>query len=204
MKARTVDTLVRRAAEGDGEALRDLHRAVMPAVTAFFRRANRVPASAVEELANQTVAEAFQVLTKGRYDERQASFTTFLHGVAYNIRLRYARSRAAAREVAFSELSGDRSAALPDPAAVPTGEEDALDEILVMRDCLFAIGGPADLTPDERYVVIGRANGETYQALADRLGRSLDTVHRLNLHALDKLREGMKSRGFHARRPKNT
>lgn len=188
---------------GDANALRQLHRALVPVMIAFFRRAGVGAASSAEELANQSVAEAFQALTEGRYDSSQASFTTFLYGVAYKIRLRQRRKRATSREVVFSELMSARSEAMTDRAVDESEQVLALDEICAMRTCLFAEGGPLDLSPEERFVMIGRANGATFQVLADQLGRSLDTVYRLNLRALNKLRENMRNRGVYASPPKN-
>jgi RNA polymerase sigma factor (sigma-70 family) len=169
---------------------------LVPAMAAFFRRSTGCDPATTEELALQTLAEAFHAVADGRYDPNQAPFITFLYGVAHNIRLRHGKSRSTSRAAVFSDLRHDLHRTIAEEAAQDPEHELPLDQLDAMRACLFSAGGSSELSPEERFVVIGRSNGRTFQELADQIGRSLDTVYRMQLRAMKKLRACMKLKGY--------
>jgi DNA-directed RNA polymerase specialized sigma24 family protein len=80
-----------------------------------------------------------------------------------------------------------------------TGKVDhppPLEKIEAMLACLQADGTPFSLTPEERFVVMGRAGQKTYQTLARDLNHSLDTVHRRMRRGIEKLKKCMEAKGY--------
>lgn len=189
-----VQALVLRALQGEQTALRDLDRRLRPAVRGFFLKHLRTLSADVDDATQITLAEALRSLTSGYYDPTRASFTTFVYGVARRIRLRFVLAQRDGRNC----LTGPTTQGIGSPVEWPTSidqEAALLDQIEKMNACLHRDTGPTCLTPEERFVAVARARGETFESLATTLDCSLDTVFRRNVSALAKLRRCLTTHG---------
>ena len=192
--ARAVQRLALRAMEGDEDAQRELHGRLIGPMNGLFLKHVGGDAQAAELLAHQTVSEALQRLTDGRYVPERAWFLTFVYGVAQNVRLRYLKERRRSKEQPLSSLNDEGQQA--DGAILIEDESlPPFDEIEAMQSCLFSEETEHGLTAEERFVIIGRSDGKTFEILGKELGRSLDTVYRRQVSALAKLRKCMEKKG---------
>lgn len=184
-----------RALKGDKSAFDELHRKLTGPLTGFFLKSTGCPAHVAEELAHQTLAESLQLLAAGTYVPDRASFLTFVYGVSRNVRLRYFRQSNGPRVSQISDLTDEEKQQI---SAQVSREETSFplsDEIEAMRACLRADGCPNSLTPEERFVIVSRADRKTFAVIAKQLRCSLDTVFRRQARALQKLRRCMNSKG---------
>src|SRR5690606_11232597 len=126
---------IRRARDGDGEAIRELYRKYAPRVYAVVRRLAGDDALA-EDWAQEAWVRAIRALPTFRGDAR---FSTWLHRIAVNSALhgRRSRERRAGRE---TELDGHGAVRCDDPALRITLERalDALPpgmrQVIVLHD----------------------------------------------------------------------
>ena len=194
--ALSVQELVNSAMQNDEGAYRALDRRLFGPMCGHFRKRFGADSASHDELARQAISEALQAVATGRYDPRKASFVTFLYAVARNIGLRFLSERGKQRARSLSGLPPDT---LDGVRTVNSdGSETALplEQIEAMRECLRTEGETYSLTPEERFVVAGRAQGKTFETLSAQLGRALDTVHRRSLRAIAKLRQCLKNKGY--------
>ena len=193
--ARAVQGLAVRVMEGDESAQRELHGRLIGPIDGLFLKRVGGDAQAAELLAHQTVSEALQRLVDGRYVPEKAWFLTFVYGVAQKVKLRYLKEQGRKKEKPLSELAENEERA---NASIREDEQIVphFDEIEAMWGCLFAANNGHNLTAEERFVVIGRSDGKTFEVLAKELGRSLDTVYRRQMGGLKKLRKCMEAKGF--------
>ena len=191
----SVQDLSIAALDGDQESIRALDRRLRAPVKSLLTKKVGARAAVLDELVQQAVSEALLALSSGRYDPNIASFVTFVYAVVHKITLRYRQYLGRIRTKPFSSLS---DAAIDDinfdqfddPEELPP-----LDQIEAIRDCLKSERQTHSLTPEELFVVMGRANGKTYETLARELGRALDTVFRRGRRGIDKLRSCMAAKG---------
>ncbi len=176
-------------------AYNDIYQMLRGPFSGFFLKRVGGDADSAEELAGQTLAEALQALRDGKYKPHQAKFVTFAYGVAHNVWRRYVYPRPN-REVPFSALSKEGLAQIKESLMSTDGFLPPLEEIEAMQDCLRAEDTPLNLTPEERFVIIGRANGETFRELAKKQRCALSTVHDRNRCGIEKLRKGMAKKGY--------
>ena len=192
--ARAVQGLALRAIEGDEDAQRELHGRLIGPMNGLFLKHVGGDTQTAELLAHQTVSEALQRLADGRYIPEKAWFLTFAYGVAQNVRLRYLKERRRSKEQPLSSLA-DAGEHADSPILVEDESLPPFDEVEAMRGCLFSDETEHGLTAEERFVVIGRSDGKTFEVLARELGRSLDTVFRRQKGGLAKLRKCMEKKG---------
>ncbi len=198
--AGSVEALVSAATDGDEDAFRLLDRRIRgPARNQLFKRLG-VDGATLDELSQEAVSEALQALVTRRFDPDRAAFTTFAYAVTHRVGLRYRRKVSRAREQATlvtQEDGGDDLFSRVFGHDQESGPMDLspLEQIEAMRDCLRVEGVSHALSAEERYAVIGRAYGNTFEAIASRLGRSLDTVYRRSKRAIEKLRACMRAKG---------
>ena len=195
--AQAIQKLAMGAMQGDQEAFGDLHRVLTGPFTGFFLKRVGGDASTAEELAHESVAEALQGLVTGRYRPERAAFLTFVYGVSCKVRLRYVRQKSKERENRISDSADKNSERLAERLASEDERVPPWEQIEAMQACLRAEGTPYSLSPEERFVVIGRAWRKTFEVLAAELGHSLDTVHRRMVRGLEKLRKCMEKKGYH-------
>ncbi len=193
----SVQALAERALRGHEPAFDELHRKLAGPLTAFFLKGTGCPAHVADELAHQTLSEALQRLAGGAYEPDRASFLTFVYGVSRYIRLRYLRRSNGQQLARISELTDEEERQVSAQFNRVETNFPLWDEIEAMRACLRADGCPNSLTPEERFVIVGRADRKTFAVIAKQLRCSLDTVFRRQARALQKMRRCMKSRGHH-------
>jgi RNA polymerase sigma factor (sigma-70 family) len=191
----TVQDLAEAVIAGEQGAGYLLDQRLRGPVHAFIAKRLGADAATLDELTHQAATEAILAIDAGRYDPLKARFITFVYGVVHKTVLRHRHALHRNRAIPISSLGdiemGDEAGALP-------SAEDSLpplDQIEAMRDCLQRDGTRFSLTAEERFAVIGRAHGDTYETIAARLGRSLDTVYRRSKRAIEKLRDCMKAKG---------
>lgn len=186
------DSLAARAKSGDDLAMGELTRRLGGALSGLFRRDLGVAQQEAEALAQEAVSEALEALVSGRYDPKRSRFLTFVYGVSHVVKLRFLRQSGRTQPTPFSQLEG------PVPESIRGDPEVLLpfDQIEAFLDCLRSEGRHYSLTPEERFVIIGRAQSKRFRTLATELGRSLSTVHDRAAKAIQKLRRCMESKGF--------
>ena len=192
----SVQQLVGAAMRQEKGAYRALDRRLFGPMCGHFRKRLGANSASQEELARQAISEALQAIATGRYDPQKAGFVTFLYAVAQNIWLRFLHERGKTRERQMSTIEPGIINAMP---CASTGGVDTLlvpEQIEAMRECLRCEGETHSLTAEERFAVLGRALGKTFETLSRQLGRSLDTVHRRSRSAIAKLRRCMKRKGY--------
>lgn len=195
--AQAIQKLAVGAMDGDQQAFGDLHRVLTGRFTGFFMKRVGGDAGIAEELAHESVSEALQSLASGRYRPERAGFLTFVYGVSHKVRLRYVKQKSKERGRRLSDSADKDSEGVEERFASVDERLPPLDRIEAMRACLGAEGTPFSLSPEERFVVIGRAWRKTFEVLAAELGHSLDTVHRRVTRGLEKLRKCMELKGFY-------
>lgn len=172
LRSRREPALVREAQRGSAEALEELFRR-------HWRRAHRAAylvvgdAAAAEDIAQESFLAAVRALD--RFD-RSRPFGPWLHRIAVNRAIDFARSRALRRESAE---------AIP-AAAAP--EADVLSEELLR--------GLAELSPEHRAVVVLRyLLGYTPGEIAEMLDLARGTVNSRLRRGLDCLRPALEEAG---------
>ena len=151
---------VRRASDGDGEAMGELYDRYAGRVYGHVRRMMRDRHDA-EDITQLVFLKLIWSLD--RYDERAGDFCPWLLRVARNLAIDEMRRR---RPV----LVGD---------VVAPSAEQACDEAAVMRSHAVR-GALADLSADQREVVVLRqVIGLRPSEIADRMERSEGSVHAL-------------------------
>ncbi|MBI4605167.1 MAG: sigma-70 family RNA polymerase sigma factor [Planctomycetes bacterium] len=187
--------LAMRALGGEEVAFDGLYRKLKgPLAGYFLRRHPSAGPGAAEELAASTLEEALLALRQGKYDPRRARFLTYLFGYARITLLRSVPS--GPRETPLSQL--DREDLEREAAGGSSAEESLarLEEMEAMRDCLRSEGERYSLSPEERALVLRRADGATYEVLARELDRARSAVFDAFQKALAKLRTCMAAKGF--------
>ena len=166
VRERREPALVREAQRGSAEAMEELFRR-------HWRRTHRAAflvvgdSAAAEDIAQESFLAAIRALD--RFDRRRP-FGPWLHRIAVNRAIDFARSRALRRESAISEAP---SAAAWDP--------DPLSEEL--------LSGLAELTPEHRAVIVLRhLLGYTPGEIGEILGIARGTVNSRLRRGLDRLR----------------
>jgi RNA polymerase sigma-70 factor, ECF subfamily len=151
---------VRRASDGDGEAIGELYDRYAGRVYGHVRRMMRDRHDA-EDITQLVFLKLIRTL--GSYDERAGDFCPWLLRVARNLAIDELRRR---RPV----LVGDVFA----PAGEQAGDEAAVMRVDAVRDAL------AELSDDQRQVVVLRqVVGLRPSEIADRMQRSEGSVHAL-------------------------
>ena len=154
---------VRRASDGDGEAMGELYDRYASRVYGHVRRMmrDRHDAEDVTQLVFLKLT-----WTLDRYDERSGDFCAWLLRVAHNL--------------AIDELRRRRPVLVGDVYAADAGDEAGADELAAamragaLRDALAA------LSDDQREVVVLRQFvGMRTREIADRMDRSEGSVHAL-------------------------
>ena len=174
LRERREPALVREAQRGSSEALEELFRR-------HWRRTHRAAflvvgdSAAAEDIAQESFLAAIRALD--RFDRRRP-FGPWLHRIAVNRAIDFARSRALRRESAI--------AAAPVAAA---SDPDSLSEELLR--------GLAELTPEHRAVIVLRhLLGYTPGEIGEILGIARGTVNSRLRRGLDQLRPaGEEARG---------
>lgn len=156
---RTLRRLVSRAKAGDGDAMRELYVRLAPGVRAYVARivGDRDDA---DDVTQQIFAKLLTELW--RYQPREAPFRAWVLRVARNVAIDHIRRARAvpcedvhARHARSDEIGSDRRASLREAlSSLTAGQRD----VLVLRHLV-------GLTPEE---------------IADRLGRSVRSVHCLH------------------------
>jgi RNA polymerase sigma-70 factor (ECF subfamily) len=151
---------VRRASDGDGEAMGELYNRYASRVYGHVRRMMRDRHDA-EDVTQLVFLKL--IWTLDRYDERSGDFCAWLLRVARNLAIDEMRRR---RPV----LVGDVYAA----DCGPSGDDVALERAGALREAL------AELSDDQRQVVVLRQFvGMRPREIADRMERSEGSVHAL-------------------------
>ena len=194
--AQAIQKLAVGAMQGDQRAFGDLHRILTGPFAGFFMKRVGGDVDMAEELAHEAVSEALQGLATGRYHPERAAFLTFVYGVSHKVRLRYIKQKSKERERQLSNSADKDSERVEERSASEDERLPPMDQIEAMRACLGAEGTAFSLSPEERFVVVGRAWRKTFEILAAELGHSLDTVHRRMVRGLEKLRKCMELKGF--------
>jgi RNA polymerase sigma factor (sigma-70 family) len=148
------------------------------------------------DAAQQTVGEAFQALINGRYKPDRAAFLTFVYGVARRVWLRLIRDHSRRPAQSVDAALGSEGDALYEAIAAESDDLAVLNQVEAMRECLLCEHRRGSLTAEERYAVIARSQGQTFESLAALLDCSLDTVFRRNARGIEKLRRCMKEKGW--------
>ena len=166
LRERREPTLVREAQRGSAEAMEELFRR-------HWRRTHRAAflvvgdSAAAEDIAQESFLAAIRALD--RFDRRRP-FGPWLHRIAVNRAIDFARSRALRRESAISEA----------PAAVARDPDSLSDELL---------SGLAELTAEHRAVIVLRhLLGYTPGEIGEILGIARGTVNSRLRRGLDRLR----------------
>lgn len=161
---------IRRAQDGDAEAIRDLYRRYAPRVHAVVRRLAGDDALA-EDWAQEAWVRAFRALPTFRGDAR---FSTWLHRIAVNSALhgRRWRERRVAHEVTLP-VSADRSDR-PDPVTLRIALQRALDRL------------PKGM---RQIIVLHDVEGYTHEEIGDLLGIAAGTSKSQLFKARARLRE---------------
>ena len=166
---------IRRAREGDGDAIRELYRRYSPRVFAVVRRLAGDDQLA-EDWAQEAWIRAIRALPTFRGDAR---FSTWLHRIAVNSALhgRRWRDRRAANEVAL-------------PVTLPMSER--ADES-VLR---IAIERALDSLPDgmRQVLVLHDIEGYTHEEIADALGVTAGTSKSQLFKARARMRRALRER----------
>jgi len=192
----SVQTLAVAAMGKDEAAFRALDRRLLGPMCGHFRKKLGADSAAHEELAREAISEAMQAVATGRYDPGKATFVTFLYAVANKVHLRYLRERGRSRERFTAMIEPNAFDAVACTTAAGIDLLLPLEQIDAMRDCIRSDRYAFSLTAEERFVILGRAMGKTFETLSEQLGRALDTVHRRSQRAIAKLQECMKSKGY--------
>lgn len=166
LRERREPALIREAQRGSAEALEELFRR-------HWRRTHRAAllvvgdSAAAEDIAQESFLAAIRALD--RFDRRRP-FGPWLHRIAVNRAIDFARSRALRRESAISEA----------PAAGAWDPDPLSDELL---------SGLAELTPEHRAVIVLRhLLGYTPGEISEILGIARGTVNSRLRRGLDRLR----------------
>lgn len=192
----SVQTLASRAALGDENALNQVGQRLRGPLASLIQRHTGADPDTTEDLVQQALQETLEALRSGRYEGAKARFITFAYGVTHKIILRYLRHRGRDVESLFSDMGSLQAISVhcrlsDDPDACAT-----LAEIEAVRDCLSVEGKLYSLSPEERFVVFGRALGKRFELLSREMGRSLGTLHRRMICGLKKLHSCMASKGY--------
>lgn len=166
-------TLVRRVAEGNADALRDLYGRYGRIVYSFAYRHTRDPSTAEE-----CTQDVFVVLWRraASYDPARAKLTTWLLTITRNRAIELVRQRSR-RPDPVADVEVDGSA--PDPAAI-AGESDRAQRV---AEAL------AELPAEQREVVsLAYFEGLTHTEIAEMIGAPLGTVKGRMRLALERLR----------------
>jgi RNA polymerase sigma factor (sigma-70 family) len=177
-----------RAHAGDQVAFRELSRRLLRTFNWVARDRFGFDAAGADQLAHQTVSEALQAISSGRYDPQRVQFITFAYAVCRRVALRQHARRAPFEPLADVALTRSAKGDVDDYAAA--------ERVEALLGCLKAEGTATSLSEEERYVVVGLAYQKTLAELAKGIGRSLDTVHRRKINGLQKLRACMAAKGF--------
>jgi RNA polymerase sigma-70 factor (ECF subfamily) len=156
---RHVRSLVSRAKNGDRDAMQALYVRFAPGVLAYVSRIvpNRDDA---EDVTQQIFAKLLTEL--GRYEPREAPFRAWVLRVARNVAIDHVRQ---CRTVPCEQV----------PGAHDRGEELARERRASLREALQS------LTDGQRDVLVLRhLVGLTPEEIAERLGRSVRSVHCLH------------------------
>jgi RNA polymerase sigma-70 factor (ECF subfamily) len=170
--------LVRRVAEGDAEALRELYRLYG---TLVFGVAYRVLGD--RQLAEDCTQNVFVALWRGArsYDPGRARVTTWLFTVTRNNAIDIVRRREARRADPLPE----------DEAAWAAGTEPDAAELTAAADTAERVAAAlAELPPAQLEAVsLAYFDGLSHAEIAERLGVPLGTVKGRIRLGLDRLRE---------------
>lgn len=146
---------IRRAQQGDADAIRDLYRRYSPRVHAVVRRLAGDDALA-EDWAQETWVRAFRALPTFRGDAR---FSTWLHRIAVNSALHGRR---------WQERRSGREVDLPETQAAPRTERVGLR--ITLERALDR------LPPGMRQIVVLHdVEGYTHEEIGDMLGIAAGT-----------------------------
>lgn len=175
---RSDEALLAAAAHGDAAAFGALYERHLDDVLRYFYARTRCPHTAAD-LAAETFAQA--LAGAGRYDGRRGPVLAWLYGIAGNLHRSWQRrGRVATRH---RERMG---------IVTPHLTDDDVDQIerLVDAEALrVSLAGALDtLSPSLRAAVLLRVRDELpYEAVAERLGCSVDTARVRVSRALAKL-----------------
>ena len=182
--------------DGDGEAIKRLHARLSAPLARFLTRFSGVDGSTGEDLANEALAEAYDLLRSGQYDPSRARFTTFVYSIGRIRALRNLRHRTRNRETAMSDLPESSATAVLQARSTSSDQGFKSDEVEAMLECLTVEDAPFSLSPEERFVIVGLTDGHTLEVLAKKLGRSIATVHARKTRGVQKLRQCLCAKGF--------
>lgn len=187
---RTDEDLIRGFKGGDVEAFTEIvKRHQRPLINFFFRLIWDRDQS--EDMAQEVFLRLYKYLP--RYDPR-AKFTTFLYKVARNLWIDRVRSVASGpRVMSLERPIAGREAELGDFVSArspePGSESGRLEDIERVRLAL------AELPEEQRTVVIlAEFHGMRYEEIGQVLGIPVGTVKSRMHHAIERLKETMKSK----------
>jgi RNA polymerase sigma-70 factor (ECF subfamily) len=180
---------VRRASQGDRDAVLELYEHYLDALYGYFRkRVGNKPEA--ETLTSETFTRAIERLLHGQYTWRGKSFGFWLFGIAKKVLQE--RRRELKNESATEEL--DNLIGRNEPL---NEEEDVLDTIVQQeeRDALWQL---VHELPDaeQRILVLRHAQGLTYAEIAKYLKRSENACKQLHYRALTNLRRKVHESGL--------
>jgi RNA polymerase sigma factor (sigma-70 family) len=180
-RAKLEEVLVRRAIQGDSDAVVKLYESYFESVYAYFyRRVGSV--SEVEDLTAETFTRAVQALLRGHYEWQGKLFGAWLLGIASKVFhewLRHLKTMPLVEELGSVLVRGDLVSGEPGPleSVVQSEKRDALWQLveeLPLVEC--------------RVLILRYVYGLSYVEIAERLNRSEVACKQIHYRALKKLR----------------
>lgn len=179
--------LAARAAQGDHDALSELHRRLSGGLVRWFQRTWPQDPERCDSLAHETWTLVWQSLRDGRYDPRRAAITTFAFAIAGNMRLRELRRIGKSFQ---SQSSDDSQEIDSDPA-------ESLERASLLETVRRVLVDPeAGLQESDRVILGLLARGMGDRDIARELGVSPSTGHERKRKALERLASLLRSLGL--------
>lgn len=173
----SIDEVLKRVKAGESDAYAIVVWEYSPRIHAYFASRLSDP-QAVEDLAQETFIAGFQNLHRFRGD---AAFSTWLTSIARHKMLDYLRRRGT-KTNAIAQLRYELLVSTMDPFDHFNSEEQQR-QITKMKSCL------QELSPTIRSLVASRyLEGESVNSLAERLSRTVASIHSTLFRARRQLR----------------
>ncbi len=186
--------LAGRVAQGDESAFEAIHARLTRGLEQYFLKRNGGVVHAAEELVHRTWVIAWRAFQQGRYDPDRAAVSTFVYAIALRVWMQACRDAHRSRTAPVALYDPPANAAT-DPADL-SGNLHQAELLDALRECLQGPAGGADLTDEERALLVEFSKGASLRELGRRLGVSASTVHERKAAALEKLRVCLHAKGF--------
>jgi len=180
---------VRRANQGDQDALIEIYTESFDALYGYFR--TRVKSkSEAEVLTSETYTRAMEELLHGHYTWRGKPFISYLFGIAARVLKEHRRE--------LNNTSGSDSLDDLLEHNEPLSEEEDVLSTLVRREESDALWGLVRTLPvaERRILVMRHADGLPYAEIAQRLKRSANACKQLHYRALENLKRKVHESGL--------